>query len=97
MFGASGGNSGVRTPLNTWQHNCLVWSGPQNKSLQAYVDGDLKSDLKYYTLEEERVLSEEGAIILGQYRQANGRNLFTTLCSGCDQSIQNISMEFENF
>lgn len=72
MFGASGGSSGVRTPLNTWQHNCLVWTGPQNKSLQAYVDGDLKIDLNYYTLDEWRVLSEEGAIILGQYRQANG-------------------------
>jgi len=73
MFGASGGASGVRANLNTWQHNCLVWTGPDTKSLQAYVDGDLKIDLNYYTLEERRLLSQEGAIVLGQHRQSSGR------------------------
>ena len=76
MFGASGGGSGVRPALDTWQHNCLVWTGPQTKTLQAYVDGDLKIDLNYYTLETNRSLSDGGAIVLGQYRQSSGKVVF---------------------
>ena len=76
MFGASGGKSGVRVPLHTWQHNCLVWTGPETKSLQVFVDGDLKIDVNYYTLEQRRVLSEEGVVVLGQYRQSSGNVSF---------------------